>query len=182
MADPLPTRELVVVWVTLTPGGVLYVTPDQVRQWEARAVAWRAVGIGNLRAATRSAVFTHETRRQDGSPLWFGMLHEDGLGPSRALLGDGISYYLGEDYRVAVPERSCGIAVPGDLTEVELHHVMSTVVEPCFRNGTAPLSPTLFRAAELAVPSEWCPEVKTRPSNNAMKLTRGGWRRMEAWW
>src|SRR5262249_22559412 len=134
VADVLPTPELAIVWVLVTPGGVLYVTVDQVRGWEARGIAWRTVGITNLREATRSSVFTHETRREDGSPVWFGMLHGDGLGSSRALLDDALSYYLGDHYFVAVPERSCGIAIPGDLTNAEREGVMADVVEPCFRN------------------------------------------------
>jgi hypothetical protein len=155
VADALPTPELAVVWVLVAPGSVLYVTTDQVRAWESRGVAWRAAGIMNLREATRSSIFTQETRREDGSPLWFGMLHDDGLGSSRALLGDALSYYLGDDYLVAVPERSCGIAMPGNLTDAERESVMKTVVQPCFRNGTAPLSPTLFRSDQLKMPASW---------------------------
>jgi hypothetical protein len=155
VADALPTPELAVVWVLLAPGSVLYVTVDQVRGWESRGVAWRGAGITNLREATRSSVFTHETHREDGSPLWFGMLHDDGLGSSRALLADALSYYLGTDYFVAVPERSCGIAIPGNVTDAERESIVATVVQPCFRNGSAPLSPTLFRSSHLKTPASW---------------------------
>jgi hypothetical protein len=138
---------LAMTWAVLTPAQtMLYVSHALASFWEQRAIDWRARAMQNLR---REAPWTHTFSGGDGRLYGVAMMHADGLGPSRLLLRDQLARAFPEGYRVAAPERSCGVAFRSMLLPEEEAR-MRRLVTRCFTQGTNPLLADIWKGDDLA--------------------------------
>jgi hypothetical protein len=124
--DALSSPDLALTWVELSDrAAMLYVTPARAREWDRTHVGWHAAALEAMRRADRGQVWTHEKRTGSGALEWVAMMHEDGLGSSRLLLEPELERAFPGGYLVALPDRSCGMAV--SRTDANLDEVRAMV-------------------------------------------------------
>jgi hypothetical protein len=152
--EALPNEKLALTWVLLQPTTMLYLTPDEAARFDAEGFAWKARAIENLERI--AAVATQEKRDATGQLAWVTMMQQDGLGSSRLLLATQWSGLFPEGYWVALPDRSCGMAISKALAPTELDEV-KRMISSMFQGATTPMSGELHEPAELAIPTEWTP-------------------------
>ena len=144
----LRAKCVALTWSVLLPDMAMrYVDHDLVRYWDANGFRWRDTALNNL-AQHSENLGTHDFRRDDGTLYAIGMMHDDGIGPSRLLLHERLSQLFPKGYRVALPEMSCGIALSRELETGELEK-LTTMIDHCYRKGTRPLAPGIFAPADL---------------------------------
>jgi hypothetical protein len=144
----LSSSDLVLTWVELhAKETMLYVTPARATEWDRRHDGWRAASLGAMRRADQGRVWTHEKRTENGSLAWVAMMHEDGLGSSRLLLARELERTFPSGYLVALPDRSCGMAIcrtNADLDEVR------RMVAAMHASATTPMIPDLREPSALS--------------------------------
>jgi hypothetical protein len=137
--EPSGVPGVCLTWAVLTPAQTMrYVDRAMAEYWESNGIPWRTEALGNLRARSRGEVWTHEFRREDGTPFGVAMMHADGVGPSRLLLHEALQELFPEEYLIALPEMSCGLALSRKATGAESSQLRE-LADTCFRNGTRPL-------------------------------------------
>jgi hypothetical protein len=146
---PLKATDLILTWVVLHKGQTMvYVTADQVEQWEMSGVNWAAVAVDNMRKGTGDNPATHEKRDEKGNLQWVAMMQPDGLGSSRVLMSDELERLFPDGYVVAIPERSVGMAL-SESAAPEHRASFMDVVRNCQRDGTTPMLSGLLSAADV---------------------------------
>jgi hypothetical protein len=145
----LRTADLGLTWAFLQPSQTMvYFSHEHAKHFQSLGIDWATKAVENLVAHTGARTWTHV--KQNGNCLIFvAMMHEDGFGPSRLLLADALSRAFPQGYRVAIPERSCGIAFANNLAGDELQSILR-VDESCHRDGTRPMSAAHFSPSDLA--------------------------------
>jgi hypothetical protein len=145
--DPVAASDLVLTWVELDDHQtMLYVTPIRAVEWDRSHPGWRSAAIEEMRSSDAGQVWTHEKRAKDGSLLWVGMMHEDGLGSSRLLLEPELRETFPAGYLVALPDRSCGIAI--SRTVPDLASLRAMVVD-MHADATVPMLPDIREPSAL---------------------------------
>jgi hypothetical protein len=135
----LRIQGLAMAWAVLQPGQTMrYVDRATERHWAQQGLDWRMIALANLRRAVAGGLWTHEFRRDSGELYAAGMMHSDGIGPSRLLLPELLTTQFPAGYQVAVPERSCGIVLSRDAREHEAAQLRD-VADTCFERGTSPV-------------------------------------------
>ena len=132
-------------------GGIQYLDDRTSRRWEIDGIDWRTAAMRNLRRQS-GKLYTHALGHRRGHAYGIAMMHADGWGPSRLLLHRELQSIFPYGYRVAIPERSCGVAVAENLAPDE-QKAIEELVQTCFLNGARPLSPGIFGAHEIL--SSW---------------------------
>src|SRR5687768_3845722 len=111
----VPDSQLALVWaLTTEPRKLIYVSYRLAARWDAAGIDWRDRALDNLVAATNT-VWTQELRERE-ELIAVLLAHDDSLGPSRLLFYDELAAALGEDYKIATPERSTAVAFRNRLT------------------------------------------------------------------
>lgn len=147
----LAAPDLLLTWVELSePEMMLYVTPARAAEWDSTQPGWRAIALAAMQRADAGRVFTHEKRAEDGSLVWVAMMHDDGLGSIRLLLTEELARVFPTGYLVALPDRSCGLAVARDARELD---EVRTMVAAMQSGATIPMIPDLRDPAELRSPA-----------------------------
>jgi len=146
----LRLEGLAQTWVILHPEQTMrYVDHRTEAYWAERGVDWRAIAQANLRSVSRSALWTHEFRRDGGELYAVGMMQPDGIGPARLLLTEELAAEFPAGYLVSVPERSCGLVLSEQATDREAQQIRD-VAGRCYDYGTNPVLPGFYPAADLA--------------------------------
>jgi len=149
--ENLVAPDLARTWVELTEcQTMVYVTRERAMAWDCAGVAWRTAAVSSMRNADRGAVYTHEKRTARGDLAWVAMMHEDGLGSSRLLCRAELADVFPEGYWIALPDRSCGIAISRSLRGEALDEVRA-MVSSMHRNATVPMLPDL-RDPDMLLP------------------------------
>ena len=125
-----------------------YVSREQTAVWTTEQITWKEQAMANLWWASRERLWTHEKRDEDGRLLWACLTHADGLGSSRLLLREQLLAAAKGDYRVGIPDRSCGMIVPKSAGEGAMAEV-AEMVRSMFDRATIPILPELFDPREL---------------------------------
>ncbi|HEX6535037.1 MAG TPA: hypothetical protein VF041_10585 [Gemmatimonadaceae bacterium] len=148
---PLRAPDLALTWVELAESETMtYVTPARAAEYDRVRPDWRRVALDEMRRADDGLVWTHEKRVADGSLLWVAMMHDDGLGSSRLLLAEELRLAFPSGYLVAIPDRSCGVAIARDAPEIAR---LREMVADMHAGATTPMIPDLREPAELLSPS-----------------------------
>ena len=131
-----------------------YVNHERALRWEQEGIDWRARAMQNLEQDARKALWTHDKRSESGAFEFVAMMHEDGLGTSRALLIRPLALNLGCEYRIGLPDRSCAMAFPLTVEKVG-NQTPEQIVANMYTGATTPLLGELFDPSllELEVPS-----------------------------
>jgi hypothetical protein len=77
-------------------------------------------------------------------------MHEDGLGTSRLLLLNELDQAIPGGYWLAIPERSCGIVVPKNVSPMARQEA-EEVIENCYRRGTTQMLPGLQEKSDFEI-------------------------------
>ena len=120
-----------------------YVSWDMSRNWEGNGIDWRASAMENLTKLSRRYPYAGSKEGADGHPFVLSLLNEDSMGPSRLLVPGLFQDLFGEDYTVAIPERTCGVVYRNGLIGEEAL-LANELVDGCFRVGTEPMSNERF--------------------------------------
>jgi len=145
----LTMQELGITWAVLGPNETMrYVDTKVVRYWEDQGINWRERATGNLFKVTGEIPATHQHNDEKGEPFALFFMQSDGCGPSRLLLHGLISQYLTDEYEIAVPEMSLGIALRSSATDTERTKI-SELIQTCFSQGTRPVSDKLYSAQQF---------------------------------
>ena len=147
---PLRTARLALVWgLPDRENSLAAIDAARAELWDADEIDWRARALDNLRARTGPRVVTHG--QEEGGRLIAGVLmHDDGLGASRVLLAAELARKFPQGYRIAVPDRDCGLVIPADLSPGHAARVHDTAAE-LYRRATHPIADGLFAPEELEV-------------------------------
>jgi hypothetical protein len=120
--------ELAVTWVELTsPAAMLYVDKDRHKVLEDQHGDLHEYALGTLREHSEDLA-TH-VKEKDGRPILMAMMHEDGLGSSRLLLVPELHELFPDGFKLAIPDRSCGLVMPPGLNDEEIAEFTSMVGE-----------------------------------------------------
>jgi hypothetical protein len=149
--DPLPAPDLVLTWVELPHAHTMvYVTPARAAEWNSAHPRWRQLAVEAMRRADRGRVWTHEKRADDGTLEWVAMMHDDGLGSSRLLLEPELRRAFPDGYLVALPDRSCGMAISRHAARLADVRAMVAGMQA---KATTPMIPDLREPAQLSSPT-----------------------------
>lgn len=130
--------ELALTWVVLGESATMsYVSHSDAARYNEDGVDFEAVAIRNLTEQSEEQLFTHE-RRVNGTLVFAAAMHPDGLGSSRLLLAKYWQRVFPQGYQMAIPERSCAIVAPLELSEHEFRSVLD-MVNGCYADGTTPM-------------------------------------------
>jgi hypothetical protein len=145
----LRARGIAQTWAVLLPDDAIrYVLHDVQQMWEAQGIDWKARALENLRELSPDPLGTGALFRGDGETWLISLMHGDGLGPSRLLLGDQLECLFPRGYRVAIPERSRGFAFAAELDREDADTVES-LIRSCYAKGDRPLSPWILEPNDL---------------------------------
>ena len=136
---PLKDPGLALTWVALAhPGSMLYVMSEIVATWEMHGVDLYDRAISNMREADEGLTWTHVKTDAWGRLIQVGMMHEDGLGSSRLLCRAELEETFPMGYEVALPDRSCGLALSASATAEE-RQAFVELVRNCWEHATIPM-------------------------------------------
>jgi hypothetical protein len=144
--DTLLSPNLVLTWVELpSDGAMVYVTPSRAAKWDRIRPGWRTAALDVMRRTDAGRPWTHEKRRTDGALEWVAMMHDDGLGSSRLLFEPELQRTFPAGYLVALPDRSCGMAIAQDADLAEVRRMIARM----HADATTPMIADVLEAREL---------------------------------
>lgn len=139
---------LAVTWAHFRePNTTTYLTKSEAQELEASRIPFAQHAMTNLWQRSRERIWTH-IKEEAGETHFVALLHEDGLGPSRLLLRDGLRQAFPEGFRFCVPERTCAIVFSRQASPAALDSVR-TVVRSCFQDGREPVSEKIFDEEDI---------------------------------
>jgi hypothetical protein len=145
----LRAPEIGLTWAVLLPDQTMrYVDFGMKEHWDALGLDWKALALQNLAEHSGDTLGTHALRRSNGEVYGVGLMHPDGIGPSRLLLRDQLARLFPGGYQVALPEMSCAFAFSVELERNEMATVQQLVAD-CFQKGTRPLAPGIHAPEDL---------------------------------
>jgi hypothetical protein len=147
--ESLKNKEFVLTWVILhKTQTMVYVNFEREKEWNNKKIKWKEIAFKNLEKNSKKQLWTHEKRREDNSIIFVAIMSDDGIGTSRLILEEKWKKAFPKGYKVALPERSCGIVFSKVLSEDENKEVL-TLVNNCFNSGTSPISNKIYLQNEL---------------------------------
>src|ERR1035437_490819 len=139
---------LSVTWAHFSePHTTKYLTKTEARELEASRIPFAQLALTNLWRRSGEQVWTH-IKEEAGETYFVALMHEDGLGPSRLLLRDGLHRAFPEGFSFCVPERTCAIVFSKQASPAALDSVRA-VVSGFFRNGREPVSDGVFDEKDI---------------------------------
>lgn len=145
----------VLAWgVRSQPNAFMYLTVDQAKLLDESKAPWQRTAMQNM--VHGKPVNTHERSRASGKLLWCGLMHDDAFGSSRTLLAPAWRRLFPGGYRIALPDRSCGMVLAADITKDE-DSEMREMISQMYARAKTPMSDALFEADALALPEAWYP-------------------------
>jgi hypothetical protein len=127
---------------------MVYVNQTMQEYWEHQGIDWQQISLANLHRASADFPYTHEFRRDNGELYAVALMHSDGYGPSRLLLGGYFAELFPQGYKVALPEMSMGVVWALELQSQEQQELES-LIQSCHENGTRPLLPGIHHPDAL---------------------------------
>jgi hypothetical protein len=145
----LRNPDIGLTWVVRKPGQTMRCLNFEIqKRWEAEGLDWKELAMRNLSACTTGQAGVFELRRPNGELYAISFMFQDGLGPSRLLFRGSLTQMFPDGYRVAIPERSCGIAFAANLAGKEMRSLQS-VIDNCYKKGTRRFVPGSYDADAL---------------------------------
>ncbi len=147
LSQALKSSALFLSWVELRGDSIVYLNLSQVESFSRSGLDVHEHALQNLRESAGKQFQTHQKKNERGT-LMIAFMNDDGLGPSRLLLAEKLQEFFPQGYFVAVPERSCGMAIRKDMTGDE-EKLMRELVHGCFTEGTKPVLDALLPPSDL---------------------------------
>jgi hypothetical protein len=141
---PLGDLPFSLAWaVVVKPNQFRYVNQETQADWEASGVDWRACAMQNLKRIARQFPF-FEKCDEYGRPFVQALITDDAIGPSRLLIPHLFEEQFGDDYMVAIPEKTCAIIYSAKLTGEQRVDV-DEWIDGCYKVGRERMSVERFR-------------------------------------
>jgi len=117
----LRNPDLGLTWCVLMEGGVIaYVNHEQQAYWEAAGINWQRLALSNLIERGKQPGGITVLNNKAGEILAIAFRFSDGLGSSHVMRRGLLSKHFPKGYRVALPDRSYGLALSADLGSEDL--------------------------------------------------------------
>lgn len=168
----LPNKNFILTWVSFeTDEAMTYLTREDYKILEASHAGWQRVVMENLRHSLTESenLYTHVKLSDDEHRILFlAFMHADGLGSSRLLLAHEWNQAFPGGYSLALPDRSCGILVPHDVTAAELADVKE-LANNMHEGATVPMSDQFYPSADFTVPASWTEPIDISLSQSVLE-------------
>lgn len=155
---PLPNKNFILTWVSFQADeAMVYLTREEYQTLEATHPSWQQVALDNLRHSTAEdeSLYTHvKLSDEERRIIFLAFMHQDGIGSSRLLLAPEWNQAFPNGYYLALPDRSCGLLVPADITAAELAYVQE-FVSTMYQGATTPMSDQLHPSTDFSVSPAW---------------------------
>ena len=162
---PFPHDDFILTWVLFdADDAMIYLTREDYEYMDAQYPCWQQTAMENMRHSLGESenIYTQFKLSADSrNIISLAFMHQDGIGSSRVLLADELRRAFPTGYALALPDRSCGLIVPQDVTAEELAGVRA-LVETMYEDATTPMSGALHTPADFALPAAW-----TQPADPA---------------
>ena len=128
---------------------------------------WQRKSFENLRKSMSDDenFFTHYKISDDSQRvIYITFMNRDGIGSSRILLCEELTKAFPNGYKLAFPDRSCGLVIPLDITREEWSET-TELVKRMHKGATTPMSDKLHSAEEFSLPVDWTAPIDTQCSD-----------------
>jgi tetratricopeptide (TPR) repeat protein len=136
----LRNPDVGLTWCVLREDGIIsYVNHRQKVYWDSKGLDWKGLALANLvkRSQGQQGITVLNNARGEARAISFRFA--DGLGSSHLLRRGLLSQQFPNGYRVALPDRSYGLAYSADLGPEELS-TMRKAIDLCHSKGSYALS------------------------------------------
>jgi hypothetical protein len=165
----LRSTNYILTWVTFGSGATMsYLTQGQQQYLDAKYCNWQQNSFENLRHSIcdDECFFTEYKLSEDEKRLIFiSFLNYDRIGSSRILLSNELTKAFPNDYYLAFPDRSCGLAIAKDITEKELADTKD-LVRNLHRIASTAMSAQLHDPSDFSLPKNWTDPIDTEFSQD----------------
>ncbi|MDQ0641380.1 hypothetical protein QF042_004945 [Pedobacter sp. W3I1] len=154
----LTATQFILTWVSFQGDEAMtYLTRAEYKYLNETQSHWQRRSFENLRRLTKEDEYlcTHFQQSELSKNLSFIIfMHQDGIGSSRILLSKELEKLFPEGYFVAIPDRSCGVAISKDATPLELSE-MKLLLKNMYTEATTPMSSELFDSNDFELINNW---------------------------
>jgi len=160
----LPNKEFILTWVDYAEA-MLYLDRAAYDELEAAIPGWQQQTFDNVR---QTEYFHRHHKGEEHTPEWIAFLNdEDTISSSKVLLQYEINRIFPEGYRIAIPDRACGIIV-SNLCSAETLREVQLMVENMYESATTPMSPQLYPSSDFQLPAAWVQPFQTDETSKAI--------------
>ncbi|MDO6430937.1 hypothetical protein Q4E93_10085 [Flavitalea sp. BT771] len=153
-----PIQDFILTWVVFEGNDSMqYITEKQFEILTSISPIWQQHSFENLRNLSRKSgnFYTHSKQSEDKKRIIFlSFLNQDGIGSSRILFKNELASAFPKGYKVAFPDRSCGMIIPNGIPEVEIENIKK-MVKKMHKDATIPMARQLYDPEEFTLPANW---------------------------
>jgi hypothetical protein len=164
----LTATQFILTWVSFRGDEAMtYLTRAEYKHLNETQSDWQRRSFENLRQLTKEDEYlcTHSQQSELSKNLSFIVfMHQDGIGSSRILLSKELEKLFPEGYFVAMPDRSCGVAISKDATQSELSEI-KLLLKNIYTEATTPMSSELFDSNDFELINNWTSPIDIDYSN-----------------
>jgi hypothetical protein len=133
-----------------------YVTKEQFEFLNLNRQGWQQKSFENLRHSINSNenIYTHSKTNDKDKLIFIAFMHNDGIGSGRILLSDELTRAFPNGYSVALPDRSCGLVIPNNISDKELA-ATKKMIKIMYKDAATPMSEQLHSSNDFNLPAEW---------------------------
>ena len=144
-----PDLPLSLTWVFLRPQHTMrYLSTKAAAAFDAKGVNWRATARLALVKEFENHPWTHEFRSETGDVEAVGLLHADGLGPSRLIMCRALARHFGEGFLFFAPERYSAFVLSANAS-AKVRDNVGRAVHQYFSGADVPMSESGYSHALL---------------------------------
>ena len=148
----LPNQQFILTWVEYREA-MVYLDRATYNELEASGREWQRQSFDNVRQA--APFCQHQKENESGKVEWIAFVNdEDTISSSKVLLQPELHLLFPEGYRVAIPDRACGLVISDHCVGEALAQVKQ-LVENMYAGATTPMVPDLYPAADFGLPTAW---------------------------
>lgn len=129
------------------PCNTVYLTKLETEGFTSQRKNYQQIAIDNLRLHSRGRAWSH-IKKEGDTVFYLGLLHEDGLGPSRLLLREELREIFPDGYSFCVPERTCALVFSRHAND-SIMTVVQGLIAKCHQNGREPVSERIIDEEEI---------------------------------
>ncbi len=137
--------------------------------WESQGIDWKMLAVNNLGERSKGTGATL-FKGVSGNLAGIVMRRADGMGPSRLLFRNYLAKQFPQGYRVALPDRTCGLAFAADLGDEDRNQVPK-IIDSWYTKGPLPFASGTFLPDDL-LPATGSSALDSSPSSEIRRAGR----------
>lgn len=163
-----PNSKYALTWVFFkSERSMSYIKREEFDHLNANTADWQQISFENLRNSLDEEEGFYQRFREDKVLNRLSFLifsNYDGIGSSRILFSNELEKAFPEGYKIAIPDRSCGIVISNTISDEE-EVVLKTVIDEYYGcTGTA-MSKLIIPPEDFSLPRNWIEPVDEEMSN-----------------